>query len=81
LDVAKVAGVSSVRVSRVLNTPSSVKSETGGCVDKAIRELGYFPTGAVRAPSSKTSRFVAAIIPTIENSVFDTGIQALQIHL
>lgn len=81
LDVARVAGVSSASVSRVLNAPDSVKSATRSSVQNAIRDLGYIPNGAARALSSQSSRVIAAIIPTIDNSIFASGIQALQSHL
>ena len=80
-DVAEEAGVSTASVSRVLNSPDSTKERTRTAVEAAIKKLGYIPNGAARALSSRNSRVIGAIIPTIDNSIFATGIQALQSYL
>lgn len=80
-DVAEEAGVSTASVSRVLNAPDSTKQKTRVAVETAIKKLGYIPNGAARALSSRNSRVIGAIIPTIDNSIFATGIQALQSYL
>lgn len=80
-DVAREAGVSTASVSRVLNAPDRTKTKTRLAVQEAIRKLGYIPNGAARALSSRNSRVVGAIIPTIDNSIFAQGIQALQSYL
>lgn len=80
-DVAKESGVSTASVSRVLNSPNSTKAKTRIAVENAIKKLGYIPNGAARALSSRNSRVIGAIIPTIDNSIFALGIQALQSYL
>ncbi|MCY6379946.1 LacI family DNA-binding transcriptional regulator [Hoeflea prorocentri] len=80
-DVAREAGVSTASVSRVLNAPNRTKQKTRTAVQEAIKKLGYIPNGAARALSSRNSRVIGAIIPTIDNSIFATGIQALQSYL
>lgn len=80
-DVAERAGLSTASVSRVINSPSSTKEKTRLAVEQAVRELGYIPNGAARALSSRNSKVVGAIIPTIDNSIFAQGIQALQSYL
>ncbi|MEW9534496.1 LacI family DNA-binding transcriptional regulator [Microbispora sp. NPDC049125] len=47
-DVAALAGVSAMTVSRVLNTPEKVRPETAARVLAAVRELGYRPNSAAR---------------------------------
>jgi len=42
-DVAKLAGVSFITVSRVINNMGNVKNETRKRVQKAIKELNYYP--------------------------------------
>jgi DNA-binding LacI/PurR family transcriptional regulator len=49
VDVARRAGVSHQTVSRVINDPDSVRSETRERVLTAIRELDYRPNRAARA--------------------------------
>lgn len=80
-DVAELAGLSTASVSRVINSPNSTKEKTRLAVEDAINKLGYIPNGAARALSSRNSRVIGAIIPTIDNSIFAQGIQALQSHL
>src|SRR3954463_16837523 len=48
-DVAGVAGVSHMTVSRVINGPGPVRPETRARVLAAIEELGYRPNSAARA--------------------------------
>ncbi|GAB2955488.1 LacI family DNA-binding transcriptional regulator [Nonomuraea fastidiosa] len=48
MDVAVLAGVSTMTVSRVLNTPDRVRAETRARVLAAVRELDYRPNQAAR---------------------------------
>jgi LacI family transcriptional regulator len=48
-DVAALAGVSPMTVSRVINRETTVKSETKALVDAAIRDLNYAPNPAARS--------------------------------
>ncbi|MEV0595180.1 LacI family DNA-binding transcriptional regulator [Nonomuraea cavernae] len=47
-DVAALAGVSAMTVSRVLNAPDRVRAETRERVLAAVRELDYWPNSAAR---------------------------------
>ena len=60
-DVAIVAGVSHMTVSRVLNEPGSVKPETRDRVQAAMRSLGYRPNSVARALASPGSDSVGGI--------------------
>ena len=51
--VAKIAGVSRMTVSRVMSESPSVRPETRQRVLEAMRELGYVPSPAARAMRSK----------------------------
>ena len=77
-DVARIAGVSTATVSRCLNNPSSVKGETRLKVDSTIQKIGYAPNFGAQALASKKTKIIGAIIPTMENAIFATGIQAFQ---
>ena len=48
-DVARLSGVSLTTVSRVINGSEKVSKKTKDKVDRAIRELGYFPNNAARS--------------------------------
>jgi LacI family transcriptional regulator len=51
-DVARLAGVSPMTVSRVVNGEVNVRERTRDAVNLAIRELGYFPNKAARSLAS-----------------------------
>lgn len=80
-DVARVAGVSTATVSRALNQPDSVSDKLRERISAAIRELGYIPDASARALSSRRTRTIGAIVPTVDNAMFARGLQALQSYL
>jgi len=69
-DVAKLAGVSPITVSRVLNHPDKVAQKTLEKVQQAIDRTGYVPNLLAGGLASKKSRLIAAIVPSIANSVY-----------
>ncbi len=69
-DVAKLVGVSPITVSRALNQPDKVAAKTLEKVLKAIRLTGYVPNMLAGGLASKRSRLIAAIVPSIANSVY-----------
>lgn len=75
-DVAAAAGVAPMTVSRVLNTPERVSVETRERVQAAIDRLGYVPNLIAGGLSSRRSRMIAAIVPTIASPMFSAPIQA-----
>ena len=76
-DVAKIAGVSPITVSRVLNRPEIVAPETIEQVRQVIDRTGYVPNLLAGGLASKKTRFVAAIVPAISSQVFSESIQSL----
>ena len=77
-DVAKEAGLSIATISRVMNGAKNVSPATQERVLNACRKLDYLPNPAARALSTSKSRTIAAIIPTIEHSVFAKYIAAIE---
>jgi LacI family gluconate utilization system Gnt-I transcriptional repressor len=69
-DVAVAAGVAPMTVSRVINTPERVAAGTAERVRAAIAELGYVPNLLAGGLSSRRSRMIAAIVPTIAHPMF-----------
>lgn len=69
-DVARRAGVSAITVSRVLRSPEMVADGTRERVRAAIHDLGYIPNYLAGSLASTRSHTVAAIIPTLANSIF-----------
>lgn len=80
-DIARQAGVSTATVSRFLNKPESVGSELRAKISSIVRETGYIPHASARALSSRRTRTIGAIVPTIDNAMFAQGLQALQSYL
>lgn len=62
-DVARTAGVSIATVSRVLNDPQKVNTETRSAVIHAIETLGYIPKVEARARAMKENRRIGVITP------------------
>ena len=77
IDVAKLAGVSAITVSRALKTPSVVAEETLARIHDAVSRTGYVPNLIAGGLASNRSGLVAALVPTIAGSVFLDTIQAL----
>ncbi len=76
-DVAKLAGVSPITVSRVLNRPEIVATGTAERVREVIERTGYVPNLLAGGLASRKTKFVAAIVPAISNQVFSEAIQSL----
>jgi len=76
--VAKAANVSVATVSRVLNEPGVVKKDTLAKVQAAIAELRFVPSAAARAINSGRTRFVGALVPTLDNAIFARFLSALE---
>ncbi len=75
-DVAAAAGVAPMTVSRVLNNPAQVAPETAERVRRVIDRLGYVPNLLAGGLSSRRSRIVAAIIPTVASPIFAASLSA-----
>lgn len=69
-DVARRAGVSTMTVSRALKNGASIAPETRDKIMQAVDELGYVLDQSAGSLSSKRTGFVAALIPSINNSNF-----------
>ncbi|MEM7021325.1 MAG: LacI family DNA-binding transcriptional regulator [Pseudomonadota bacterium] len=80
VDVARQAGVALVTVSRVLHVPEKVAPETRARVEQVIRETGYVPNLVARSLVAARTRIVAALIPTIDNSLHADIVQAVDEH-
>jgi LacI family transcriptional regulator len=77
-DVARVAGVSTATVSRVMNSPESVSEELRARVASVVHHLGWVPHGAARALATRRTGTIGAVFPTLTHGDFARAIQALQ---
>lgn len=76
-DVARLAGVSPITVSRTLNQPEIVRPALREKVFRAVRESGYQPAMLTTGAAPQDSRLIAILVPTIVNSIFADTVQAL----
>ncbi len=69
-DVAKLAGVAPITVSRVINNSGYASPQTRHRVEAAILELGYLPNIIARSLRSKRTNTLALVITDITNPFF-----------
>ena len=80
-DVASVAGVSPITVSRALRGERAVDAELVARVKAAADRLGYVPDPAARALASRHSTHVALLIPMLSNALFVDLLEGVQRRL
>ncbi|MDR6817897.1 LacI family gluconate utilization system Gnt-I transcriptional repressor [Neorhizobium sp. 2083] len=80
-EIAKMAGVSSVTVSRAINTPHLVKPETLQAVRAVIDRTGYVPNLLAGGLASRKSRLIAAVVPSVSSTMFSETIESLNSEL
>ena len=67
-DVARHAGVSTATVSRALNTPAAVGAEVRERVQTAVKALAFVPDQSARSLSSRHTRLIGVLAPTLQVS-------------
>ena len=76
-DVAAVAQVTRITVSRYLREPHLVAPDTAERIQAAIAQTGYVRNLQAGQLASGRSRMVAALIPNVGHSIFGESIQGL----
>jgi LacI family transcriptional regulator len=76
-DVAKLAGVGKMTVSRLLSGSANVSSDTAERVQRAIRILNYQPNELARSLRSVHSKTIALILPYLYDPFFATCAHAI----
>ena len=77
-DVARLAGVSPITVSRALRGERAVDPALAERVKLAAQRLGYVPDPAARALASRRGAHVAVLIPLLSNTLFVDVLEAVQ---
>jgi LacI family transcriptional regulator, gluconate utilization system Gnt-I transcriptional repressor len=77
-DVAALAGVSPITVSRALRGERAVAADLVARVNEAVSKLGYVPDPAARALASRHSAHVAVLVPMLSNALFVDLLEAAQ---
>jgi len=76
-DVARLAGVSPMTASRVINTPERVNAALAARVRSAVDLLGYVPNALAAGLRASKARMVAALLPTLIGPVFQELVTSL----
>ncbi|HCN4864896.1 TPA: LacI family DNA-binding transcriptional regulator [Escherichia coli] len=64
-DVAQLAGVGTMTVSRALRTPEQVSDKLREKIEAAVNELGYMPNLTASALASVSSHTIAMVVPNL----------------
>lgn len=80
-DIARLAGVSAMTVSRVLNHPERVSPAMRAKVQAVVQHTGFVPNGMAGGLRSARARLVAAVLPTLVGPVFQETVQSLSAAL
>lgn len=70
VDVARLAHLSPMTVSRALREPDKVSAEARARIAAAIAETGYVPDLVASSLTSRRTRLVGLVIPTITASIY-----------
>jgi LacI family gluconate utilization system Gnt-I transcriptional repressor len=76
-DVAKLAGVSAVTVSRALRQPGMVSAALRDRIGAAVAELAYVPDVAASRLASARTHAIGVIVSSLTNGVFADYLRAL----
>jgi LacI family gluconate utilization system Gnt-I transcriptional repressor len=77
-DVALVAGVSAITVSRALRGERGVDPELARRAKTAAHQLGYEPDPAARALAARHGSHVGVLVPMLSNTLFVDLLEAVQ---
>lgn len=76
-DVARLAGVSAITVSRTLNKPQVVADSTRKAVQVAVDRLGYIPNRLAGNLASTRTRTIGLVIPSLFSNIFADSVSGM----
>jgi len=77
-DIAKLAGVSTTTVSRVINNSGYVSKEKRDLVLSVIEEKKYKPNAVAQSLSTKMSKTIGMLVPDVRNAFYSTLFSTLE---
>lgn len=80
-DIARLAGVSSATVSRVINGSGYASPETRRAVGDAIQQSGYVVNAAARALASRRTHTIGALVPSFDNTISSQTVGVFQAEI
>ena len=75
-DVARLAEVGSITVSRYFTEPGRVAAKRSARIAAAVKQLGYVPNLMAGSLASSHSRIIGMVIPNISGPIFASTIQS-----
>ena len=81
VDVARVARLSPITVSRALREPGKVSPEARARVAAAVAKTGYVPDLVASSLTSRRTRLVGLVVPTITASIYADTVTGLTAEL
>ncbi|CAG7644419.1 LacI family DNA-binding transcriptional regulator [Paenibacillus allorhizosphaerae] len=79
-DIAKEAGVSTATVSRTINTPDKVSSETRTKIHSIMERLNYSPNALAQSLVSRSTRTIGVFIATVNNPYYAEMVHVIEKH-
>jgi len=76
-DVARLAGVGSITVSRYFSEPARVGEARSARIAAAVKQLGYVPNLVAGGLASSHVRMVGMVVPNISGPIFASTIQSV----
>jgi LacI family gluconate utilization system Gnt-I transcriptional repressor len=76
-DVARLAGVGAITVSRALRDPGQVSESLRQLIDAAVRELNYVPNLNARALAQIRSDVVGVLVPSLTQNIFSDVLRGI----
>nr|WP_165932994.1 LacI family DNA-binding transcriptional regulator [Rhizobium sp. BK251] len=87
-DVARLAGVGAITVSRALRDPSLVSASLRESIDRAVRQLNYIPNLSARALASIRTDVIGVLVPSLTQNIFSDvlrgiydGVEGTELHV
>ena len=80
-DVANLAGVSEISVSRVMRSAPNISEKLRNKVMDAANTLSYTPNRVAGALKNQTSNLVAVVLPSMSNDVFPAVLDGIESEL
>ncbi|MEM8916761.1 MAG: LacI family DNA-binding transcriptional regulator [Pseudomonadota bacterium] len=77
-DVAKLAGVSEISVSRVMRDAPNISETLRKKVTEAADTLGYTPNRLAGALKNRSSKLAAVVLPSMSNVVFPSVLDGIE---
>lgn len=81
LDVARRAKVSKSTASRALSIPGRINEKTAARIHRAAEALNYVSHGVARALTTRRTRTIGAVIPTLDNAIYAISAHSMEQRL